>query len=424
MKKNMTLNTILDFLMYIFYALVPIYFMQFAQGPIFNSKILLVLELLILSIWIYIIIFKEKCFYMPNLRSNIYLYLTILVGLIASLFAFYPLNSAITICIIGIGILYYILFFNKFYNDKNFEKLNIYLNINIITSIILIICQILIIITGALKIGDIQINGFYKDYTGYMITSLFANPNTFGMYLTIGLYSCMIKMTIRSGKKLYNTMNIIIFIIGIIMSGSRTALISTALVMFLYIIFVSDMINKAKVIFEKNKKVIMIIFSIVVLLAIIFLLKINFTEIPIFEKFTGGSRGRTEKWIGVWKLIKENNILFGVGNIDSIQDPYYSGLAHTHNAYVNMALRGGLLLLISYLMYILSTFKYIYKNVKKLNTIKLNLVKTMTIIIIGLLTTQMFEMGILFTNVTYFGSIFFMLLMAYIYVVIDKSNNI
>ena len=142
MKKFIVSNNILDYLMYIFYAIIPIYFMQFSIGPIFNPKVLLGFEIIILMIWIYKVLFKIKSINMPNLKCNIYLYGMVLFGLIASIFAFYPLNSAITICIIGIGIVYYIMLFDSMYYDYEYSKLSIYLNINNITCMILLLVQV------------------------------------------------------------------------------------------------------------------------------------------------------------------------------------------------------------------------------------------------------------------------------------------
>lgn len=424
MKKFIVSNNILDYLMYIFYAIIPIYFMQFSIGPIFNPKVLLGFEIIILMIWIYKVLFKIKSINMPNLKCNIYLYGMVLFGLIASIFAFYPLNSAITICIIGIGIVYYIMLFDSMYYDYEYSKLSIYLNINNITCMMLLLVQVMFYIVGTLKIGKLELSGFYYDYTGGMITSLFANPNTFAMYLSIGLYSNMLLINIKREKKHVNIINILILMVAIILSGSRTALISTVLVIGLYLIFINNILKKVIYILEKNKKLVICLSVGVIILIVVLLTKIDISNIPLMEKFSGGSRGRVEKWIGVLDLIKDNNIIFGVGNIDNIMDPYYIGLSQTHNAYVNLALRGGIGLLTIFGIYIVKTFTYVHINIKKLDISKSKLLKTMIIIIVGLLITQMFEMGIIFTNVTYFGSIFFMLIMAYIYIIIDKPNEI
>ncbi|MDU7904496.1 MAG: hypothetical protein E7J33_02900, partial [Peptostreptococcaceae bacterium] len=292
MKKFIVSNNILDYLMYIFYAIIPIYFMQFSIGPIFNPKVLLGFEIIILMIWIYKVLFKIKSINMPNLKCNIYLYGMVLFGLIASIFAFYPLNSAITICIIGIGIVYYIMLFDSMYYDYEYSKLSIYLNINNITCMILLLVQVIFYIVGTLKIGKVELSGFYYDYTGGMITSLFANPNTFAMYLSIGLYSNMLLINIKRGKKHVNIINILILMVAIILSGSRTALISTVLVIGLYLIFINNILKKVIYILEKNKKLVICLSVGVIILMVVLLTKIDISNIPLMEKFSGGSRGR------------------------------------------------------------------------------------------------------------------------------------
>ncbi|EPZ62468.1 putative membrane protein [[Clostridium] sordellii ATCC 9714] len=63
----------------------------------------------------------------------------------------------------------------------------------------------------------------------------------------------MLLINIKRGKKHVNIINILILMVAIILSGSRTALISTVLVIGLYLIFINNILKKVIYILEKIK---------------------------------------------------------------------------------------------------------------------------------------------------------------------------
>ena len=66
----------------------------------------------------------------------------------------------------------------------------------------------------------------------------------------------MLLINIKREKKHVNIINILILMVAIILSGSRTALISTVLVIGLYLIFINNILKKVIYILEKNKKLV------------------------------------------------------------------------------------------------------------------------------------------------------------------------
>lgn len=245
-----------------------------------NRKVIVNINLSIFSIYIYII--YMELFYILFGRSNI--------------------NMAIrNIFYAIIPIVFFILGKNL---SRYYRNINIFKIINIISIVQFFIC-FLQIINPKMRNITMSLYGDLEKYTysfeqygwGRAIGSL-GNPNVLALFASIGICFSMYSVLNNMDKKIMNSIVIVLNIVVVLLSKSRTGLILT-LVGIILIILVSKI--------NFRKKALYLLF---IGIAIFFTLNANLAVIERFSADTASTMGgRTETWKSAISSIKESGLL-------------------------------------------------------------------------------------------------------------------
>ncbi len=425
MARNIEINKLVN---YIYYLLVPVFFMRF--NSVYNA----IIQYFSIG-WVFFCIVisllrkfkKNEELKIPNIKQVILLYVMIIYSIVASFFSYDPKQTMITNCIIILSLSYYILIYDTFCLDIKFNHLKKILNIVNIQAIVLIIFQFLLLYFKSINLFGVTITGYYVDTnTGKIMTSIFTNPNSFGMFLCISIYSNLLLILIKKTKIKLNLGLILLYFIVLIFTQSRSSILSVGIV---FLLFAFNF--KKELLKQLNAKAVFIIFLLsglfigMVLVKDISIHSFELDQIGFIKKFQYGMRGRDSKWEIALDIIKQNP-LFGIGNISNLDRTYHSLLYayDTHNGYLNLAIRGGIPLLILYILFILSVYIPSIFKMKKMELEYGNILKGILIILGGILLQQNFEVGVIFSSITHFAAAFFWLLIAYIFIIINKNKNV
>ncbi len=152
------------------------------------------------------------------------------------------------------------------------------------------------------------IYGFYSSYieNSSRLSSVFANPNTFSSLISICLIPSIIYLT-KSGNKLLWIAVSLLLIISLILTGSRSGLLTSVITISL--IFYFTPIN------NKQKYIALLICTYSILGAIFYLLDFTFfTRIidTFSDTYSDSTQGRILIWSGAINLAKDN-IIYGTG---------------------------------------------------------------------------------------------------------------
>lgn len=194
------------------------------------------------------------------------------------------------------------------------------------------------------------------------LKSFLANRNQYGIFLIIMLISNLYVME-NTRKKVYILLQIV-FIISVILTMSRNAIIGMLLIHILYLCFNAKNILQRM---SKNQKilVLLIVLGILILISliIIFVPSIMETIDKLFIRVytINTETGRIRLWLDGIKMSK-NNLITGIGRFKAIElnnTIYNSSLEQFHNIYIETFVTYGIIGLI-YLIY------FIVKFIKKI----------------------------------------------------------
>lgn len=179
----------------------------------------------------------------------------------------------------------------------------------------------------------------------YNVGSLFSNPNTLSYTCLIAIIMSLLFLS--NEKKIKVIITDLFLIVGLIISGSRLAVLLAILIIPIYLL--TTFIGKKAI-----YKVLLITIFIFGLIALVYNLNYILTNVNF--------NGRLELWkTGI------SNIHFLGGGLNSdnllIQEKLHSNIS-MHNSYISFALNFGILPLIIFLLYIFST---INKSVRQAN---------------------------------------------------------
>lgn len=223
-----------------------------------------------------------------------------------------------------------------------------------------------------LKIGNITLSQIVmgKPNENYGIASLTPNPNSLSYFL---IYALIINTVytqtkkVKKQKKLLNFILYIVIIFGIILAGSRLAII---LIPIAYLI--------PKILFMKNKKKISFIILLTISIILLILLYLLLIDFPILESID--LNGRDLLWRNVPRIISDHMILGeGIGSsILILEDMLGVEQASMHNTYFVMISDFGLLFAVIICILIITM---VIKNIKRLIKSEYSITKQQQIVL-------------------------------------------
>lgn len=206
------------------------------------------------------------------------------------------------------------------------------------------------------------INIFSVEYSyNVSISSFFPNRNQFGSFMLVMIISTLYILINQRDKKYIFLL--LLFIINLILTMSRNAILGMGLVFIFFIIF--NLKDFYKRLSQKQTIIICCIIAVLIIIGIVLLItipEISDTIDRLFLRTSTGdlTSGRTKVWangIEIW----QNNPLIGVGRFQAINinmTIYNSNLNQFHNVYIETLVSFGIVGLVG-LVYI------IFREIKK-----------------------------------------------------------
>lgn len=206
----------------------------------------------------------------------------------------------------------------------------------------------------------LQTLGFQKGAFMVHIKSFFANRNQFAFFMYVTIIADLF-MILKENRLRYKLV-LILFLINLFFTMSRTGLLATLIFAFIYFFTIEKI--------SKKTKCILCTIAIVCLIGTFFILnEINPLLIKKLIRFDHikDLSGRTEIWDRGIKILKENplNWIFGVGRFKGITELEFETKSFTqfHNIYLDCLITGGIIELV----FILYIYYYVIKKVFKSN---------------------------------------------------------
>lgn len=203
--------------------------------------------------------------------------------------------------------------------------------------------------------GDIfQFNKIIKAFqttTGYQnaVSSLLSSNHEFGLYLSFGIVSCLFlvsKSKVNHKNKIVYYTLAALFFINLILTFSRTSLISMVLVIFIWII--------------ARKKYRLIVFGLVVILLLSLLVNTDirsfFFDIVLRINHDGNRGNLLKGGLSFYRKGSAFEIIFGVGQSRTIQYVRQISISSSfHNGYITILLNGGLSMMMFFLIIVVGS---------------------------------------------------------------------
>ena len=204
--------------------------------------------------------------------------------------------------------------------------------------------------------------------TNYITHSAFANRNSYGITLFIGICSCLYLHT--KFKKFYFLIIAAFIHINIWFTLCKTANILGLILIISYLLMRFFLTLKG----NKKRNIISLIcissISIILVSTFLICLGVNNKFETFFYNITGGTKfdslfSRFAIFKGCISLIKKTSIIFGAGyhNFNAILNNIY-GTSFTHNMWLEIFGSGGVILLICSLLFFVYLIILIIKNIK------------------------------------------------------------
>ncbi|WP_379970600.1 O-antigen ligase family protein [Ectobacillus sp. sgz5001026] len=256
------------------------------------------------------------------------------------------INDNINIIILPL----YIIIFYSILHDKGVNKHDLCKFIKYFIVFMIIACVVNIIMNIH------NITNFFSITTGYEynMASFFDNRNTFGIYLS---YAIIGGVYVRGfEQKKYIDFVLVLLLMNLLLTLSRTAIISTCVFLLSYYLIISKNII--------SKLVIIITLSCIVYIGLSIDSVSNFLYNVLF-RVESGTAGRDEVWLSALNFYTENNIFFGTGY--GVGSTYMDNMTlhkSFHNGYISTLVTGGIALSIFYLLLIVYTVRINLKILK------------------------------------------------------------
>lgn len=194
-----------------------------------------------------------------------------------------------------------------------------------------------------LRMGPIRlIQSIHGSTEPYRISSFFNNPNSFGIFLVLTMLSTIYLFKTQNINKYKFILFFSIQFIGILLTQSRTAFLTfaTSIMLFLFI--------------ASKKKIRFLLVSILSAFIGLFILKFNYLnlDISIINRFQNLNLSGRE---GVWKVLIDSiseNYIFGIGFSTSYEAILLENtdVNHTHNLYLKLISETGFIGFVSFML--------------------------------------------------------------------------
>lgn len=399
-------KNILDYLFFcIIINLIPIISLKVLEIP---NKIYTILVLFVYAIQTLIMCFVvRKKLKETSKKTIIILLLFFILQIIAQLISYFKWNhfeiqDVANIFSVTINLFLYLYLCAKFEITK--DEFISFMKKMIIVGLIACIYNIIV------NWGSI-INIFNLDYSySVSISSFFPNRNQFGMFLLIMIMSTLY-ILIDKRSKGYIAL-LIVFLINLIWTMSRNAMLGTGVLVILFILF-----NGKDIVREMTKKQKIIVCSILAILVIIVVVLL-FTIPEIWETInrlfirtdlSDPTAGRMKIWKNGIDILK-NNPVIGVGRFQAIylnNTVYKSLLDQFHNIYIETLVSYGIIGLTGLGYLIIRNIKKVKNSAIDKVTKRLMLSSIIVFLVISFFeTTCRFAIGYVDTiNMIYFFTI-------------------
>lgn len=264
-----------------------------------------------------------------------------------------------------------------------------------------------------LTIGNIQLSQFTmgKDINNHAVSSITGNPNAFS-YLCA--YATMINISLIKLRKIDNRKSkkyiiyLLLCIVGVILGGSRSAILAVAIYLIIYDFLEIKAKGKSYI---QQRQVVIFFLAIFIVIAILFISQNMQTIKDVFSL-----NGREIVW-NVFMQTFEKNPLFlsGIGNTIEVVRQELGYEMSLHNTYFTIIMELGLFL---GTFFIMAQFGYIISSIKKIKKYQDNKDKELLILAIGVSIilliqgcTEVFIITNNFISYIYFYLIFIQLIL-------------
>lgn len=247
-----------------------------------------------------------------------------------------------------------LLLFIAIMNSKSEEKnISYFMNAMVIFGVLSCINSMILYFDEMLQTLGLQKGAYMVN-----IKSFFANRNQFAFFMYVAIIADLF-MILRENKLVYK-FALVLFLINLFFTMSRTGILVVAIFVFIYFLTI-DKINK-------KTKFILLTLGIIVLGAAIFVVnQINpvlIQKIVRFEHIKDLS-GRNEIWARGINLLKESpiNLIFGVGRFKGTELLKFETktFSQFHNIYIDSLITGGIMELI----FILYIYGFVIRKILK-----------------------------------------------------------
>lgn len=317
------------------------------------------------------------------------LFLLFIIAMTSSLFSYMPLEVFRLSFIVFVPSLFIMLLtFSDDHPVSTFVGIfNFLMNLGFILALIAVVLFLFGDVTHisgktvqAIKIGPLRIYQVIMGvYPFYRVASVTSNPNTLGMILMLGqiatLYLYKLKLITR--KKFF--VFYIIQIIGLLLTQSRSAVLTAFIMIILFSILTSkNKINKVKIFF----------ISMIIVIYIYFLITKNSEYIGIFSRFKSGLSNRDLAWkILIDRII--DNPFIGIGFGASSEVSLYDLGIKAHNVFINCISEIGI---IGFIIFICIWLLGIIYSFLEFNSYKINQkIKTTYALVFSILFSLIFH---------------------------------
>lgn len=194
-----------------------------------------------------------------------------------------------------------------------------------------------------------------KQYLYGRVSSMFENPNHFGSFMAVSLTIGMYFLIKEIGKKKFIIGNILIGI-GVLFSGSRSAMIVSLIGIFMIIYNLNKYSD-----FKIKKRYVYLIISVLMIVIIL-----NQEEISRLNLIIDGIKSRDFDMISgnrgiIWSnaiSMLDYNPLFGIGNgnVQKEMINYMDQGFGTHSLYISLLVENGIIGFVSFFVFILFSY--------------------------------------------------------------------
>ncbi len=266
----------------------------------------------------------------------------------------YQLLDLFNIACLFINVLLLFICMIDFKVDEN--KINVFMKLIVFMGIISCINNMILYFNEILQtLGITKISGAIN------MKSFFANRNQFAFFLYVTIIANIYVILIQKNNLIYKFL-MILFLVNLFFSMSRTGMLVVGIFFVLYFIFCDKVKTKTKIIT-------LILCAILGVIVLAIMLKIN----PELLKYVGrfdrikDLSGRTDIWErGITLLLQSPiNLIFGVGRFQATELLVFKtkSFSQFHNIYIDTLVTGGIMLL----TYILWIYYFVMKKIKESN---------------------------------------------------------